>query len=470
MGKSLLWEIDKVVGEVLVPAVRILAYAVSVFFIFLFLMFVAPWIALISVAVLGAAYAFIFSLVRRLLTRVGTRRAEANAMRYHISQEALGGIKDVKLLGLEDSFVSQFKAPARKLADSNIKGQVVSEMPRHLMEAVAFGGMISVILGLLLLGSGEVEEIVPIIGVFALAGFRLFPAVQEIYRALTVIRFARPLLDSIHHDVVETRRGNVTRRKSNAVAMPLQRRLELVDLHYNYPKAERVALSGVNLSIDANQTVGVVGGTGAGKTTLVDIVLGLLVPAQGQMIIDGEVLTAENIPDWQANIGYVPQQIFLIDDSVAANIAFGIPAEQRDQAAIERAARLAELDAFVREQLPDGYQTKVGERGVRLSGGQRQRIGIARALYHDPDVLILDEATSALDNVTERAVMDAVRNLGHAKTIIMIAHRLTTIRGCDRILLLDGGRLVAEGTYDQLLEHSETFRRLATVDQAPAAG
>jgi ABC-type multidrug transport system fused ATPase/permease subunit len=219
------------------------------------------------------------------------------------------------------------------------------------------------------------------------------------------------------------------------------------------------------MSIAVNSTVGIVGGTGAGKTTTVDLILGLLTPASGQILVDDLEITGVNVRGWQDVIGYVPQQIYLMDDTVAANIAFGVPREQRDFAAIERAARLAELHDFVVHELPKGYNTEVGERGVRLSGGQRQRIGIARALYHDPDVLILDEATSALDNLTERAVMEAVHNLSHRKTIIMIAHRLTTVRNCDNIFLLEKGRLVAQGTYDELIAGNEAFRRMALVDE-----
>jgi ABC-type multidrug transport system fused ATPase/permease subunit len=235
----------------------------------------------------------------------------------------------------------------------------------------------------------------------------------------------------------------------------------LREVHYTYPAAERPALAGLDLTIAANTTVGLVGATGAGKTTAVDVLLGLLEPQRGGLEVDGLAVGPDNRRAWQRTLGYVPQQIFLTDDSVAANIALGVPPAEIDTAAVERAARIAELHDFVEGELPQGYATTIGERGVRLSGGQRQRIGIARALYHDPDVLILDEATSALDNRTERAVMDAVHNLGHAKTIVMIAHRLSTVRDCDAIFVLEQGRCVAKGTYDELIDGSRSFRELA---------
>jgi ABC-type multidrug transport system fused ATPase/permease subunit len=230
---------------------------------------------------------------------------------------------------------------------------------------------------------------------------------------------------------------------------PLKRRLELSGIRYSYPGTERSALRGLDLTIEANTTIGIVGGTGAGKTTLVDIMLGLLDPAEGSMRVDGEVITPETRRSWQKTLGYVPQTIFLSDGTVAENIAFGHPPDQIDRAAVERAARIAALHDFVTTELPNGYDTTVGERGVRLSGGQRQRVGIARALYHDPAMLILDEATSALDNLTERAVMEAVHNIAGQKTIVMIAHRLSTVRNCDRIFVLRDGRVAASGRIPQ---------------------
>ena len=231
-------------------------------------------------------------------------------------------------------------------------------------------------------------------------------------------------------------------------------------MHFSYPLAERKALQGLSLTIPARTTVGIVGGTGAGKTTAVDLMLGLLELQEG----DARASTGcrsrrENVRAWQDTIGYVPQAIFLTDDTVAANIAFGLPPEQIDRAAVERAARIAELHDFVMEELPQGYDTLVGERGIRLSGGQRQRIGIARALYHDPDVLIMDEATSALDNLTERAVMDAVHNLGHAKTIILIAHRLTTVQACDTIFMLERGPAGRPGQLRRAARHQPQVPR-----------
>jgi ABC-type multidrug transport system fused ATPase/permease subunit len=241
----------------------------------------------------------------------------------------------------------------------------------------------------------------------------------------------------------------------------LRQSLELRNVGFSYEGSERTVIDDLSLVIRANTTVGFVGSTGAGKTTIVDIILGVLEPVRGEMLVDGTRVDGSNVRRWQRTLGYVPQDIFLIDDTVRANVAFGVPPDQIDDAAVERAARMAKLHDFVVTELPGGYDTQIGERGVRLSGGQRQRVAIARALYRDPDLLVLDEATSALDTETERAVMDAVHNLAQAKTIILIAHRLSTVRECDCIYLLDRGRIAGSGTYDQLVDQNAKFRALA---------
>jgi ABC-type multidrug transport system fused ATPase/permease subunit len=465
LSKSILFEVDKVVNDGMMPAINIIAQAVSLLCLVSLLFIVNPMVSLSVTVLIGGLYAFIFIFVRRLLTRLGQRAVTANHQRYTITQEAMGGIKDVKLLGLEDTYIKRFRIPARRLATTASLSSLIGETPKYLLEAVAFGGMIALVLVLLVQGTGELVDVLPTLGVFAFAGLRMFPALQQIYHSLSRMRFVGPMLDSVHRDMVSTRTQPVVPVQETETPLRLARQLELADIHYAYPKAVRAAVRGLSLTIAANSTVGIVGGTGAGKTTAIDLILGLLRPDQGAILVDGRPISTKNLRSWQDNLGYVPQQIFLIDDTVSANIAFGIPPEKRDQAAIERAAQLAELHEFVCSDLPQGYDTMVGERGVRLSGGQRQRIGIARALYHDPDVLILDEATSALDNLTERAVMQAVQNLGHKKTIIMIAHRLSTVRNCDTIFLLERGDVLAQGKYDELVAGNDVFRRMAQVEQ-----
>lgn len=332
-----------------------------------------------------------------------------------------------------------------------------------MLKAVALGGILFFVLFLLLTHGGDLNAVLPVLGLYAFTSIRLFPALQQVYSGMTGLRFSRPMLDKLHADLLKNPAPapeEILADPAAVAPLGLREALEFDDVRYAYPKAERTALAGLSLTIPARTTVGIVGGTGAGKTTAVDLLLGLLEPQGGAIRVDGVALDAGNRRAWQNSIGYVPQQIYLTDDTVSANIAFGLQGAEIDQAAVERAARIAELHDFVTRDLPQGYETQVGERGVRLSGGQRQRIGIARALYHDPDILVLDEATSALDNVTEKVVMDAVHNLGHAKTIVLIAHRLSTVRDCDTIFMLEQGRLVAQGSYDDLLETSQKFRAM----------
>jgi ATP-binding cassette, subfamily B, bacterial PglK len=462
LGKNVLYEVERMIGESMIPALRIGAQAASLVCLVLLLVIVQPWVAFISAAVLGGIYLTVYFIVRQKMTKLGIRRTNDNTERYRVATEAFGGIKDVKLMGLERRYLDRYSAPSYSLAEGSSLNQVIGEMPRHLLEVVAFGGMVGLILYMLLTGSGDIAEIIPTLGVFAFAALRMFPAMQQIYHSLTLIRFSSAILNNVHGAMSDLKAApQVNLPSGTASPMTLSDALELRDVRYVYPNTERPSLNGVTARIAAKTTVGIVGGSGAGKTTLMDIILGLLTPQSGQMLVNGAAVTQANIRSWQRTTGYVPQQIFLVDSTVAENIAFGLPADEVDLQAVIRAARIANLHDFVLSDLPDGYHTQVGERGVRLSGGQRQRIGIARALYHNPDVLILDEATSALDNLTEKAVMDAVQNLAHVKTIVIVAHRLSTVRHCDNILLMEGGVVAAQGTYDDLVLQNDTFRRMA---------
>ena len=462
LTKTVMQEVDRVVGSAMVPAMRIIAQMTTVSFMLLLLLLIEPKVAISVGLVLAGLYMVIFGTVRKTLSRVGETLVEVNSQRFRVISEVIGGVKEVKLAGIERDYMKRFRKPTLTHAKTLMIEQLAVEMPRYLLEALLFGGMVILVLALLIANNGNISEIIPVLGLFAVAGLRMLPAVQLVYHSLSAMRVGRAVLDVIHRDLhLLGRTGSDLPEEGGRVPLKLTDKLVLDDVKYAYPNMERAAIDGMNMTIAANTTVGIVGGTGAGKTTTVDVMLGLLRPDSGQMTADGVAITAENIRAWQDNVGYVPQQIFLTDDTVAANIAFGVPEAKRDQAKVERAAKIASLHDFVMSELPDGYSTWVGERGVRLSGGQRQRIGIARALYHDPDILILDEATRALDNITERAVMDAVSNLGHAKTIIMIAHRLTTVQQCDTIFLLENGRVSASGRYDELVEKNTVFRSMA---------
>ncbi len=457
LAKTILSEVSEVVDRVITGTMRLLSNGMMILFMLTFLVALDPQVAFVGAAIFGVSFGLIHFVTRKQISRMGKERLIANGQKYKILNEALGGIKNVKLRGLEKAYVGRFEVPARTVANNQVRVGVLAELPRHFLEMIAFGGMILFLLWLLAEREGDVAAVIPLLGVFALAAARLFPTLQQFFGALTMIRFGRPALDQLHDELVGGSAARV-RRLPDADPIELRERIVFDKVSFAFPESDYPVLRDISLSIEAGSTVGIVGPTGAGKTTLVDVLLGLLPPTSGTMSVDGVSITPDNVRGWQKSVGYVPQDIFLVDDTVAANIAFGVPPEKIDRDAVVAAAKVAELDGFINEHMPQGYDTFVGERGTRLSGGQRQRVGIARAIYLDPDILILDEATSALDNVTEKAVMEAVHRLGGDKTIVMIAHRLSTVRNCDVIFLLERGTLVAADSYDGLVAGSTQFR------------
>jgi len=455
LGKTILSEVSTVIENGMAPLMTLMAQSTVALALLVLLLVIDPLLALSVGVALGLAFATIFFALSGLLKRLGYARIQGNEERFTAISEAFGAAKEVKVGGLEQAYSQRFALPASIYAQSEASARVIAQLPRFALEAVAFGGMLLIIL-YLMAKSGSFAATVPVIALYAFTGYRLMPALQQIYYASAQLRFAGPALDILHKDLISLQA--IDAPQDHHSPLTLTQAITLSQVSYHYPNASQPALKGIDLNIPAHSTVGFVGATGSGKTTMVDVILGLLEPQEGHLSIDGQPLTATNRRKWQRTIGYVPQHIYLADDSVSANIAFGVHAKDVDQQAVERAAKIANLHEFVVSDLPQGYSTSVGERGVRLSGGQRQRIGIARALYHSPQLLILDEATSALDNLTEQAVMEAVNNLGHDITIILIAHRLSTVRQCDQIYLLDRGKVKAMGNFEELQKRNEQFK------------
>ncbi len=457
LGKAIIIEVLQVVNNALIPAVNLVANTVVAGFLLLLIVIVNPAVAITASAIIGGAYLVVYLAVRKRLAVIGVQRGISNQERVRIAQEALSGIKDIKVRGIEGVYISAFEKPALKFSISQAQNLIIGQLPRFLLEALVFGGMIVLILVLIVQRQVSLAEMMPIFALYAVAGARLIPAFQQVYQALARLRYGRSALNELYDDMSDDL-GNVEFGSGHESLEPkmgqirLREGLTVSDVQYRYPNSAKATLNKVNLSIKAKSIVALVGASGAGKTTVVDILLGLLMPQQGGLFIDGVKIDDKNVSAWQRSIGYVPQHIFLTDESIARNIAFGDSDENIKMQDVVRSARIAGLHDFIVHSAPDGYDTKIGERGVRLSGGQRQRIGIARALYRDPDVLVLDEATSALDNRTERSVMTAINTLGNSKTIIVIAHRLSTIRNCQKIYLLDEGRVKASGTYSELLQ------------------
>ena len=458
LGKTILSEVGVVVGKGLKPMINLITQSAIVFALIAMLTIVNTKLALIIGLTFGLSYFFIYKFVRSFLAHIGQERLKANKLRFTTVIEAFGAVKEIKTCRLEKTFVKRFSEQAKIFAKHQASGQIISLLPRFALEAVAFGGMLLVVL-YYMKQSGTFANILPLIALYAFAGYRLMPALQLIYSNITQLRLVGPSLDLMYNDLNSLQPFSPQQIQD---ALPLNKFITLNHINYHYPNSSKTALKDISLSIPAYSTVGLVGTTGGGKTTMADIILGLLEAQQGTLEIDGKVINKNNLRSWQRSIGYVPQQIYLADDTVGANIAFGIDPKDIDQEAVEHAAKIANLHEFVINELPLQYKTTLGERGIKLSGGQRQRIGIARALYHNPKVLILDEATSALDNLTEKAVMEAVQNLGNNITIILIAHRLSTVKKCDTIYLLEKGELKEQGTFEKLIKVSDLFKESTT--------
>jgi ATP-binding cassette, subfamily B, bacterial PglK len=457
IGKTILSEVGKIVGKGLAPLLGLITQCAVTFAIVTLLVLVDPKLTLIVGLTLGIAYLLIYKFTKSFITHIGKESIKFNERRFAALNEAFGAAKEIKLGGLEQTYIKRFSDPAKILARDTANLSIIGQMPRYALEAIVFGGMILVTL-YLMSQNGNFADAAPILALYAFAGYRLLPALQQIYNNMIRIRFTVPALDSVYNDLKSLQPYSLSQSQE---VLPLNKNITFKNINYNYPNVSRTALKNINFSIQARSTVGLVGATGSGKTTTVDIILGLLEPQKGTLEVDGKVIDEHNRKAWQRSIGYVPQQIFLSDDSVSANIAFGVEPKNINQDAVENASKIANLHDFVINELPKQYQTTVGENGIRLSGGQRQRIGIARAIYHNPQILILDEATSALDNLTERAVMEAVHKLRKNITIIMIAHRLSTVKNCDNILLLEKGEIKEQGKFDELIQINDQFRDTA---------
>jgi len=430
----------------LAPVITALSSAIIAIGIIAILVMINPFVAVVSALSIGGLYVLLGLSTRSLLVRLGRDQAALNITRLKIAQEAIGGIRDLILDRSHALFAWQFRlADARtRRAASNVN--TIGSAPRYVIESMG----IVLIAALALYYStqpGGVQMALPVLGALALGAQRLLPLAQAINVAYVQYAGSIGTVEDVL-SLLEAPRLAEPERAITAPIVPFQHEISFDDVSFSYGEGQ-AALIDVNLRIPRGARVGIIGRTGSGKTTLMDVLAGLLSPTSGVIVIDGVRLDGSGVENWQAQVAHVPQSIFLLDDSVAANIAFGLPQAKIDMDRVRDAAKRASAADFIAD-MPAGYDTRVGERGVRLSGGQRQRLGIARALYKRATVLILDEATSALDNATERSVMDEIKRLDRSQTVIMIAHRLSTVAGCDFIVQIEGGRIAALGSYDEI--------------------
>lgn len=438
--RNVINEVGVFTFNTILPGMLLLTESLVLFGLCSLLLVIEPLGALIVAGVLGTSAWGFHRLTRRRIAQWGEARLHHEGLRIQRLQEGLGGAKDVKLLGRETDFLDQYSVHNVESARVGQLQLTMSQLPRLWLELLAVSGIAILVISMLTQGR-SLGTVLPALGLFAAAAFRLMPSVNRVLSAVQSLRFGMPVVDTLHEEFkLATPEVAGTRNP----CAPFRAMLELNHITYAYPGVAEPVLRDITLAIQRGESVGFIGTSGAGKSTLVDILLGLLAPDTGEVAIDGNDIQ-KNLRNWQDQIGYVPQSIFLTDSTLRRNVAFGLTDKQIDDAAIQRAIRAAQLEEFV-GGLPDGLETVVGERGIRLSGGQRQRIGIARAVYHDPAVLVLDEATSSLDTETERGVMQAITALQGSKTILIIAHRLSTVEHCNRLYRLQDGRVVEEGT------------------------
>jgi HlyD family secretion protein len=461
LTKQVTTEAARISGGIVQPLMQMNAKVVLALFISISIVIYDPIVAILGLSIFSLAYFILYRLVRNKLVSNGQKLSDISADRFRLMNEGFGGIKDVLLLNRSHDFIKRFQDSGKIYARAQGTNIAISQVPRYFIELIAFGAMVSLVLVLIKLHSGNLGEVLPILAVYALAAFKLLPALQQIYFSISQIKGNVAAFDAVKDDLEQSfENQKIANHSSNFNQIALKKYFALKDIEFSYPGKDRPAVNGVNMTIPVNSVIGLVGSSGSGKSTLIDLLLGLLTPQKGSIYIDDTRITEENKRAWQDLLGFVPQSIFLSEGTIAENIAFGISVKDINLEQVNKALALANLTELV-QQFPKGINTKVGERGVQLSGGQRQRIGIARALYHEAEVLVFDEATSALDGITEKIVMDAIHEFSGKKTIIMIAHRLKTVEKCDIIYLMKQGNIVDSGTYKELVEKNHEFRQMA---------
>ena len=462
LTKKVANETGRVTSQILYPILQINARLVLAILMCVAMFSYDPKVAALGIVIVFIGYVALYRSVRKRLHINGLAISRVFEQRFRLMNEGFGGIRDVILSGKRDYFSGRFKDTGEVLATSQGLNTALAQVPRYLMELVAFGSMLSLVLYLMLVHDGELGLILPILSVYALAGMKLLPAFQQIYSRVAVIKGNISAFESVYYDLTKANAsyGLAVTKRPQISGLTLEKSISLKNVCFTYPGSKQEILKGINISIPANTTTGIVGPSGAGKSTLLDVLLGLIKPDQGEFYIDEIQLSPDKVRLWQNSLGFVSQNLHLTDGTIAENVAFGIPPEDIDDKRVMSVLELARL-ASVLLNADKGLNTSVGERGVKLSGGQRQRLAIARALYHDPDVLIFDEATSALDGVTEKEIMDAIHQLNGQKTIILVAHRIRTVESCDQIVLIDNGIVAGGGTYTELLLKNENFQKLA---------
>lgn len=451
-------EVSSLTGGVLIPTIEIFSRAFVSIIIFGLLLWVDIKIALIMFGALGGAYILIYQAQKKSLEKIGHHRIDMNLLRYQSLREFLDGIKTVMVYNKQAFFYNRYEYASEEFCNVQPKYNIMLAAPRSVLELIAFGSILGCTM-YLFIDSGNIQSAIPRLSLYAVAGYRLLPALQKAFAAAAKLRHNLPVFEKLYPDLAISLQ---IQKDINTKVIPLSldESLKIDQINFTYNRSEQKIIDNFSLNIEKGQTVAFIGSTGSGKTTLVDLIVGLLEPTSGKITIDNTIISSSNVKSWRASLAYIPQEVFLFDDTVLSNIAFGNDKEKIDYNRLKKVTQIADIHQFITQELPEGFETKIGERGVRLSGGQRQRLGLARALYANPEVLILDEATSALDSITEQGIIDSLKLLPKDITTIIIAHRLSTVRHADQIYILKGGKIVDQGTYEHLMNFNETFKKM----------
>jgi len=461
LTKNILSEVDMVVSKCIIPFMLLMTSTLQTVVVVGLVVYLEPVIAFTVFAITSFIFIILFVFLKKRITKYGERRLYENQKRYKIIKDVFDGIKDVKINHLEKPFSSVFDKTMDNLCRVSAANESLAIVPRYGVQVIVLGGIIALLI-VMLTRYGDLQSALPTLGLFAIAGVKTIPAIYSMYNSMAKIKFGMASLDHLKEELNTLEKEDTEEeiQITDEPALPFEKDITIKNASFVYPGTKKKILDNVSMNIPAGKTIGIIGRSGAGKSTIIDIILGLHPLEDGKLKVDDVLITRDNRQRWQKSIGYVPQSIFLMDQSIAENIAFGYDRDKIDHDLMIAAAKKASIHDFIFKELPDQYETPVGDRGIKLSGGQRQRIGIAKALYKDPAVLIFDEATSAIDTLTENAIIEEIYGLRGQKTIIMIAHRLDTVKNCDYIYLMDQGRIVAQGTYSDLEKDSDHFKKM----------
>lgn len=456
-------EVNIIVNSIMTNLLKMTREGLMALAILLFLLIMEPLISLVVIFFSGLGAGSFLLLTQKKVKAYGIQEQGHRKNMIQAVNQGLGGIKDARVLNREQLFIEKFRVEAYDSTRLQAYIRYIQQIPKPVVETTAVLGMM-LISAIMVWQGRPMSTIIPILTLFAMATVRLMPAVQQLSTMYTSLRYNLVAIDPIYSDIkeLEEYRNNFLADRKDTELLALKNHLTAEGVSFSYPGSHEKALNNVSFRIPKGEAVAFVGESGAGKTTIVDLLLGLLEPTEGEIKVDGRNIH-EKLSAWQTNIGYIPQSIYLADETLRNNIAFGIPDDEIDDEKVMLAIESSQLSDML-SRLPDGLDTMIGENGTRISGGQRQRVGIARALYHNPQVLVMDEATSALDNITEKEITGSIEALKGERTIIMIAHRLTTVENCDRLYLMKNGKIMDEGSYGELVEKNKEFRRMALVE------